>query len=47
MDPDVLGMVYYSSFKRYYIIINALIESYKVRQEVFFHELCHISAIII
>lgn len=42
LGPRVLGIVYYSGFKRYYIIINALIESYEVRQEVFFHELCHI-----
>jgi len=42
LGPKVLGMVYYSTFKRYYIVINCYIESFKVRQEVFFHELCHI-----
>ncbi|WP_121450225.1 ImmA/IrrE family metallo-endopeptidase [Desulfofundulus salinus] len=41
LEPDVAAFVYRSRKDRFYIIVNQHL-SYETRQEVFFHELCHI-----
>lgn len=41
LDMDVAAFVYRSRKDRFYIIVNQHL-SWETRQEVFFHELCHI-----